>query len=259
MAEGQRWVGVAQGGDANRVEAGVVQPFRVVVVVAEDQDSLSWAVPDVEDQTRRKHRTTTDSHLFVRSRSPDGLSRLGTAPVALVRPQSPACRRGRSHPRRPMAPSTPRTITGGTRNPTGIVLRNGGVSARGGPRWPLRSRRGHPTTRRETAAPESRGEGPRSGGWPRRRRSCRRPPTRRRSQRGCATQGRRTAPGWVRRRSAAVAGSSGAHASPAGLASRANASLTPSSRWPAISRMAGPRLPPRSRSSAKRCCTALSS
>ena len=25
MAEGQRWVGVAQGSDANRVEAGVVQ------------------------------------------------------------------------------------------------------------------------------------------------------------------------------------------------------------------------------------------
>ena len=50
MAEGQRWVGGAQGRDAHRVEPGVVQPFGVVVVVSEDQDSFPWAVPHVEDQ-----------------------------------------------------------------------------------------------------------------------------------------------------------------------------------------------------------------
>ena len=41
MAEGQRWVGGAQARDAHCLEAGVVQPFRVVVLVAEDRDSLS--------------------------------------------------------------------------------------------------------------------------------------------------------------------------------------------------------------------------
>ena len=51
MAEGQRWVAGVQGGDAHRAEAGVVQPFGVVVMVPEDQDSLSWAVPYVEHQT----------------------------------------------------------------------------------------------------------------------------------------------------------------------------------------------------------------
>ena len=50
MAEGQRWVAGVQGGDAHRAEAGVVQSFGVVVMVAEDQDSLAWTVRHVEHQ-----------------------------------------------------------------------------------------------------------------------------------------------------------------------------------------------------------------
>ena len=50
MAEGQRRVGGAHRRDAHAVEAGVVQPFGVVVVVSEDQDSLAWTVPNVEHQ-----------------------------------------------------------------------------------------------------------------------------------------------------------------------------------------------------------------
>ena len=50
MAEGQRWVGAAKGPDAHAAEAGVVQPFGVVVVVAQYQDSFSRAVPYVEHQ-----------------------------------------------------------------------------------------------------------------------------------------------------------------------------------------------------------------
>ena len=50
MAEGQRWVGGAQGRDAHCLEAGVVQSFGVVVMVAEDQDLLSWIVPHLEHQ-----------------------------------------------------------------------------------------------------------------------------------------------------------------------------------------------------------------
>ena len=49
MAEGQRWVGGAKGRDAHGPEAGVVQPFGVVVVVSEDQDSSVSDVPHVEN------------------------------------------------------------------------------------------------------------------------------------------------------------------------------------------------------------------
>ena len=50
MAEGQRRLAGVHGGDVHRLEAGVVQPFGVVVVVSEDQDSLARTVPDVEHQ-----------------------------------------------------------------------------------------------------------------------------------------------------------------------------------------------------------------
>ena len=50
MAEGQRRIAGVQGRDAYRLEVGVVQRFGVVVMVAEDQDSLSSAVPHVEHQ-----------------------------------------------------------------------------------------------------------------------------------------------------------------------------------------------------------------
>ena len=41
MAEGQRRIAGLHGGDVHRLEAGVVQPFGVVVMVSEDQDSLA--------------------------------------------------------------------------------------------------------------------------------------------------------------------------------------------------------------------------
>ena len=50
MAKGQRWIGGAQGGDAHCAEAGLVQRLGVVVVVSEAQDSLVWAVAQVEQQ-----------------------------------------------------------------------------------------------------------------------------------------------------------------------------------------------------------------
>ena len=50
MAQRQRWIAGVHGGDVHRLEAGVVQPFGVVVMVPKDQDSLPWTVPDVEHQ-----------------------------------------------------------------------------------------------------------------------------------------------------------------------------------------------------------------
>ena len=140
-------------------------------------------------------------------------------------------------------------MTRGARNSTGAVSRKGEISPRCGRRCPVARHRRRRRTRRETAAAESCGKGLRSGAWPRRRRSSRQPRCCRPSPRGCATQGRRTVPGWVPRGSSAVAdrepSPAGAAPTPRrpGLISRANASLTLSSRWPATSPIAGARLP----------------
>ena len=48
MVEGQRRLAGLHGGDVHRLEAGVVQPFGVVVMVSEHPDSLAWTVPHVE-------------------------------------------------------------------------------------------------------------------------------------------------------------------------------------------------------------------
>ena len=50
MAQSQRRIAGVQGRDAHPLEAGLVQPFGVVVMVPEDQDSLAWTVPHVEHQ-----------------------------------------------------------------------------------------------------------------------------------------------------------------------------------------------------------------
>ena len=73
MAEAQRWVRGAQGRDVHAVEAGVVPRFGVVVVVAEHQESLSWAVPQVE------HRASVAGGVSIATRSDDRGSGAGCA------------------------------------------------------------------------------------------------------------------------------------------------------------------------------------
>ena len=65
MAEAQRWVREAQSSDEQAVEAGIEPRFAVVVVVAEYQESLSWAVPQVE------HRASVAGGLSIATRSDD--------------------------------------------------------------------------------------------------------------------------------------------------------------------------------------------